>query len=89
MDRRQFAKAVKGMKTAPYKININVPSDGAWQRGCFLEDGVWKVYETDGRGRLRILFKNRSEERAFSYLYQILCAPAAKKSKRWFPFWKR
>ena len=36
---------------------MNVPSDGAMQRGCFLEDGLWKEYETDAGGHIKILFK--------------------------------
>ncbi len=88
MNRQQFAEAVKKLDTSPYKIIINASSDGAWRRGCFLEDGIWKVYETDGRGRLHILFQNKAEEKAFAYLYQLLCTSAQKKRKSWFQFWK-
>lgn len=86
MNRQEFTKAIKNIDTSPYQIQINAASDGAWQRGCVLEDRIWKVYESDGRGRLRILFQNKSEEKAFDYLYQLL--QGVRKPRRWFQFWK-
>ena len=88
MNRQQFAKAIKQINTKPYRITINAPSDSALQRGCYLEDGVWKVYETNRRGRLRVLFRSSSEEKAFSYLYELLTKPVKPSKRRWFLFGK-
>ena len=86
MNRQQFAEAIKKINTKPYRININTPSDGALQRGCYLEDGKWKAYETNRRGRLRVLFRSSSEEKAFSYLYEVLTKTEKPVKRRWFPF---
>lgn len=86
MNRQQFALAVKKINTKPYRITINAPSDGALQRGCYLEDGVWKVYETNRRGRLRVLFRSPSEEKAFSYFYELLTKTEKPSKRRWSLF---
>lgn len=88
MNRKQFTEAIQKIPTKPYQIKVNIPSDGAMQRGCFLEDGLWKVYETDAGGHIKILFKSRSEDKAFSWLYQLLCKPIQSKKKELFSFWK-
>lgn len=90
MNRHEFAKAVKQLDTKPYRITVNAPSDGAWQRGCYLENGIWKVYETNANRRMKVLYQNQSEEAAFAWLYQLLTAypknAHPKKKKSWFPF---
>lgn len=86
MNRKEFAAAVKRLNTSPWHILINDSADGAMQRGCYLENGIWKVFENDAKGRTKILYKNRSEEKAFAWLYQLLTK--SETSKKWYEFWK-
>lgn len=87
MNRTEFAEAIRHLDTRPYRVTINAPSDGAMHRGCYLENGVWKVYETDKNRRMKVLYKHKSEEKAFSWLYQLLTRQQGRK-KKWFAFWK-
>ncbi|MBR4944780.1 MAG: hypothetical protein IKZ26_05180 [Peptococcaceae bacterium] len=87
MNQKEFAAALKQIDTGSWKIHVNESSDGAMRRGCYLENGIWKVYETDAKRRMKILYKSRSEEQAFDWLYQLLTESAAK--KKWYEFWKR
>ncbi len=88
MDRKAFAEAIKKLDTKPWQINVNAPSDGAMQRGCYLENGIWKVYETDSKRRLKVLFKHKSEEKAFAWLYQLVSGQQPEPKKKWYEFWK-
>lgn len=51
-----------------------------------FKESIWKVYETDGRGRLHILFQSNVEEKIFSYLYQLLRVSTSKNEKAGFNF---
>ena len=65
MNRKEFAAAVNRLNTSPWHILINDSADGAMQRGCYLENGIWKVFENDAKGIAPFLMAYTELKRVF------------------------
>lgn len=74
MTKQEFLEKLSSEKInlGEYIVVLDSITDEPLVVGCFLEEGVWKIYETRERGGHFIIMKLENENEAFDYFYELL-----------------
>jgi hypothetical protein len=62
----------KPLKDSPVRIKVGKLVNSPYIIGCYQDNGLWKIYETEERGGYFIIKEFTDENEAFDFLYRVI-----------------